>query len=125
MSTDAERTRTLRYEDPLPHAAGSFERTGVEQLQALIAGTTPPPPIAAHVGMDLVSVAEGDVVLTGVPDDSHDNPIGSVYAGFAATLLDSACGCAVHSTLPRPASDTRRWRSRSHCCGRSRSRPVQ
>ncbi|WP_154794779.1 PaaI family thioesterase [Occultella kanbiaonis] len=100
MTAEAERTRTLHYRDPLPQVARAFQRTGLEQLQAVIDGVVPPPPIAAHVGMGFVSVAEGDVVLTGIPDDSHYNPIGSVHAGFAATLLDSACGCAVHSTLP-------------------------
>ncbi len=38
--------------------------------------------------------------MTAVPDESHYNPIGSVHGGFFATVLDSACGCAVHSTLP-------------------------
>ena len=28
------------------------------------------------------------------------NPIGSIHGGVAATLLDSAMGCAVHTTLP-------------------------
>ena len=39
-------------------------------------------------------------MFTAVPDESHYNPIGSVHGGFYATLLDSVCGCAVHSTLP-------------------------
>lgn len=38
--------------------------------------------------------------MTAVPDESHYNPIGSVHGGFFATVLDSACGCAVHTTLP-------------------------
>lgn len=34
------------------------------------------------------------------PNESHYNPIGSVHGGFYVTLLDSVCGCAVHTTLP-------------------------
>lgn len=34
------------------------------------------------------------------PGEEHYNPIGSVHGGVYATLLDSAAGCAVHSTLP-------------------------
>jgi uncharacterized protein (TIGR00369 family) len=34
------------------------------------------------------------------------NPIGVVHGGVAATLLDSAMGCAVHSTLPAGARYT-------------------
>ena len=48
----------------------------------------------------LVSVEEGEAVFRGVPGEQHLNPIGSVHGGFAATLLDSALGCAVHTTLP-------------------------
>lgn len=74
--------------------------TGLEQLEAIASGTAPPPPMASHVGMSIVSLATGDVVFEGVPDETHYNPIGSVHGGFHATLLDSVCGCAVHSTLP-------------------------
>jgi uncharacterized protein (TIGR00369 family) len=38
--------------------------------------------------------------MTAKPDESHYNPIGSVHGGFFATVLDSMCGCAVHTTLP-------------------------
>jgi acyl-coenzyme A thioesterase PaaI-like protein len=36
------------------------------------------------------------------------NPIGVVHGGFAMTLLDSAWGCAVHTTLARGKWDWRR-----------------
>ena len=94
------RTKALDYVDPGPHIASAFALSGREQLQAIIDGDVPPPPIASHVGLGFVSVADGDVVLTAEPDDSHYNPIGTVHGGFAATVLDSACGCAAHSTLP-------------------------
>jgi uncharacterized protein (TIGR00369 family) len=38
-------------------------------------------------------------VFSGIPGEHAYNPIGSVHGGYAATLLDSACGCAVHSRL--------------------------
>lgn len=69
-------------------------------MRALIDGTVAPPPISSHIGLEFVSVAEGDVVMTAQPDESHYNPIGSIHGGFFATVLDSVCGCAVHSTLP-------------------------
>ncbi len=94
------RTKTLRYRAPSLHAADMFAQTGLEQLQAIIDGRVPAPPISSHIGLHFVSVADGDVVLTALPDESLYNPIGSVHGGFAATLLDSACGCAVHTTLP-------------------------
>jgi len=39
-------------------------------------------------------------VFAVTPQEFHYNPIGVVHGGLAATLLDSAMGCAVHSTLP-------------------------
>ena len=73
--------------------------SGLEQLRAIIAADTPPP-INTTMGFALVEIEEGRAVFEGSPDRSVYNPIGSVHGGYAATLLDSACGCAVHSSLP-------------------------
>jgi uncharacterized protein (TIGR00369 family) len=76
------------------------ELSGLDYMRALIAGEVPPPPIAELMGFDLVEVEEGYALFRGEPGEQHLNPIGSVHGGFAATLLDSALGCAVHTTLP-------------------------
>jgi uncharacterized protein (TIGR00369 family) len=76
------------------------EMSGLEYLRALIAGDAPPPPIGELMSFDLVEVDEGYALFRGEPGEQHLNPIGSVHGGFAATLLDSALGCAVHTTLP-------------------------
>jgi uncharacterized protein (TIGR00369 family) len=72
---------------------------GLTFLQAMIDGAHPAPPIARTLGFTLVRVAEGLAVFEGVPGEAHLNPIGTVHAGFAATLLDSCVACAVHTTL--------------------------
>ena len=51
------------------------------------------------LGFELAEVDEGRTVFTAVPGQQHLNPLGTVHAGLAATLLDSAMGAAVHSTL--------------------------
>lgn len=56
-------------------------------------------PMGEKLGFTLVEVERGRVVFEGMPDPSHFNPLGAVHGGYAATLLDSACGIAVHSTL--------------------------
>jgi uncharacterized protein (TIGR00369 family) len=76
------------------------EMSGLEHLQAMARGDLPPAPIALLFGLEPVEVEEGRVVFTATPEHRHYNPIGSVHGGFAATLLDSAMGCAVQSTLP-------------------------
>src|SRR5262249_9605727 len=59
----------------------------------------PPPPMARLMDIRLTEVSRGRAVFAATPSESHYNPLGVVHGGFAATLLDSAMGCAVHSTL--------------------------
>jgi uncharacterized protein (TIGR00369 family) len=72
--------------------------TGLEQLQRMLQGGHGPS-IGATLGFELVEVEEGRVVFAGTPGLHVYNPIGTVHGGYAATLLDSACGCAAHSRL--------------------------
>jgi uncharacterized protein (TIGR00369 family) len=74
--------------------------TGLELLRAIASGEAPGAPIAALMGFEAVEAEQGRVVFEATPTADLYNPIGSVHGGFAATLLDSAMGCAVHSTLP-------------------------
>ena len=74
---------------------------GLSFLKALVAGELPAPPIAQTMGFTLAEVEAGRAVFTGTPGFQHYNPIGSVHAGFAATLLDSCVACAVQTTLAK------------------------
>jgi uncharacterized protein (TIGR00369 family) len=72
--------------------------TGLEQLRSYLnAGRRPG--IGVSLDFKLIAVEEGLATFEGVPGEHAYNPIGSVHGGYAATLLDSACGCAVHSKL--------------------------
>jgi uncharacterized protein (TIGR00369 family) len=73
---------------------------GIDFVRAMFAGKLPAPPIMQTVE-PFDSIAEpGVVVFHSIPGFRHYNPIGSVHGGYAATLLDSAMGLAVHSALP-------------------------
>jgi uncharacterized protein (TIGR00369 family) len=97
---EAAQHKTITWVDPRPQAAESLTMSGIDYLQAMADGKLPPPPIASHINLEMVSVEPGVANMAATPDESHYNPIGSVHGGFAATLLDSVCGCAVQSTLP-------------------------
>ena len=56
------------------------------------------------MGFRGVEFEHGRAVFEMEPGPEHYNPIGSVHGGVALTLLDSAMGCAVHTTARRPAS---------------------
>jgi len=71
---------------------------GLTQVRALMSSGRKPG-ILRSLDFDLAEVEAGHVVFTGIPGEHAYNPIGTVHGGYAATLLDSACGCAVHSRL--------------------------
>src|ERR1051325_5605131 len=101
-----ERTRTITWEDPRALAKAAMGLSGMEYLQKIVSGELPPPPIGALLNFRIAELSEGRAVFTVEPAEYHYNPIGVVHGGVAATLLDSAMGCAVHSTLPAGASYT-------------------
>jgi len=74
--------------------------TGLELLTAASEGKIPPAPIGKTMGLSTMKVAEGHVTLHARADERHLNPLGGVHGGFAATVLDSVTGCAVHTLLP-------------------------
>lgn len=73
---------------------------GFELMTKIAAGELPGAPIASHFAMELAEVGRGTVTFRCQPDESHYNPIGAVHGGLVCTLLDSALGCATHTTLP-------------------------
>lgn len=73
--------------------------SGIEALEAIIAGKLPAPPIARTLNYGLVEAEPGRAVFAGVPSTDHYNPLSCVHGGYIATLLDSAMGCAVHTKL--------------------------
>jgi uncharacterized protein (TIGR00369 family) len=97
---DTDRSLTISWRDPRAAVERGRELSGLDYMRRLIAREFAPPPIAQLLGFTLVAVEEGAATFRGEPGEQHMNPIGSVHAGFAATLLDSAMGCAVHTTLP-------------------------
>ena len=72
---------------------------GIDYLRAILRREVPAPPIALLLGFELSELEPGRAVFTGTAGEHLYNPIGMVHGGYAATLLDSACGCAVHSRL--------------------------
>ena len=85
----AERTLTVTWRDPTELAGRARDSSGLDFLRGIISGELPTAPIQELLGFSLE------------PGEQHYNPIGSVHGGVAATLLDSAMGAAVHSTLPQ------------------------
>jgi len=97
----ATRHRDVTWEDPMVGAALAAGLSGLEFIRAVAEGRIPQAPIAALLGMTILRVEPGEVTF-GLDVGEHlYNPIGSVHGGVFCTLLDSAMGCAVHTSLER------------------------
>ncbi len=73
---------------------------GLAFFKKMMAGELPPPPLVALLGFRLVEVESGRVVFAGTPAETFYNGLGVAHGGYAATMLDSALGCAINSTMP-------------------------
>ena len=93
---------TQMVDEDLPPVRNETRRTmsGIEYLRKLMTGELPPSGMVQLLGLKLVEVDEGRVVFTVQPDERHYNGLGIAHGGFAATLLDSALGCAINSMMP-------------------------
>ena len=72
---------------------------GLGQLQAIEEGIVPPPPVMATIDMNRFHAERGTVTCGVQVQTFHYNPLGGVHGGMISTLLDTAAGCSVHSTL--------------------------
>jgi uncharacterized protein (TIGR00369 family) len=74
--------------------------SGLQVFEAIFAGELPAPPIGETMDFIPIHMEAGVAVFQGKPMQRHYNPLGTVHGGWYCTLLDSAVGCAVHTTLP-------------------------
>ena len=97
---DARDEVMMRAGPGVASAAQWAGRTGLEQMQAMLAGELPFAPIARTLDFSLIRVEPGVALFQGKPGPAHLNPMGGVHGGWFATMLDSALGCAVHTLMP-------------------------
>ncbi len=102
-ATADARQRSYTWDDPAIAAEAARTLDGLSFFREIMSGRLPAPPIMATLGITAVSFERGKAVFAVTPAEYHYNPIGSVHGGVYATICDSACGCAVHTTLPAGA----------------------
>jgi uncharacterized protein (TIGR00369 family) len=97
-SAETTRRLTLSWQDPAVSAAAGAQMAGLDYVRAIQTGEIPPPPMAVVMDYSIAELEEGRAVFEGEPGEEHYNVIGVVHGGYASTILDSALGCAVHTT---------------------------
>lgn len=103
MESNEKRSLLIEWTDPrviLDAVRSGRWATGLEMLRAMADGELPAPPIAALLGYGASEFDEGRAVFEGEMGEQHYNPMGVVHGGVAATLLDTALACAIHTRLP-------------------------
>ncbi|NTB87583.1 phenylacetic acid degradation protein [Agrobacterium tumefaciens] len=80
--------------------------SGMQQLEAVLRGDLPAPPMAGTLSFNMVEVGKGTVVFEAFPGAHLLNPMGTVHGGWALTLIDTVTGCAAHTLLPAGAGYT-------------------
>jgi uncharacterized protein (TIGR00369 family) len=89
----------VTWDDPAEALAAKRSEAGLTYLQQVVAGVYPAPPMGRLMNLRLTEIERGRAVFETIPEEYHYNPLGIVHGGLAATLLDSAMGCCVHSCL--------------------------
>ncbi len=96
----ALRERSYAWSDPVATASFGAGLSGMDFFAAMVEGRVPAPPIMHTLDFSGFSYDEGRVAVRLTPQEFHYNPLGSVHGGVFAALLDTVCGCAVHTKLP-------------------------
>lgn len=104
--SDPPRQRLLTWDDPLALTAQVRGLSGLDVLAQVVRGELPQWPMTRLMGLTLAEAAPGRAVVEATPAEWHYNPSGVVHGGFAATLLDTAVGCAVFTTIAAGQSYT-------------------
>ncbi|MEC9431266.1 MAG: PaaI family thioesterase [Pseudomonadota bacterium] len=102
MPAPMRRTRSYDYAVGGLNLEAAMRLTGLEYMQALVAGEFgDKPSITDTIGMSIPhSLGYGTASVDAEPGDWLLNPAGAVHGGFAATILDSVMGLAVHTAQP-------------------------
>jgi uncharacterized protein (TIGR00369 family) len=103
---DTKRSRTIEWTDPAVALPDLAALSGIEYLTRVRDGVLPAPPIGAVFGMTFGDIERGRFEVRCAPDEAFFNPLGMVHGGLACTMLDTAVGCAAHSTLEAGAGYT-------------------
>ncbi len=100
------RTRTVTWQDPALLLEGANGKTGLQLLTAIVRGELPQAPIGHTLDFRLVHAEDGLARFEGETGEHQYNPMGTVHGGWTSTLLDSAMGSAVMSTLDEKTAYT-------------------
>ena len=93
-------TSTVKDETPTGRNEARLRLSGLEYMRQLMGGELPPSGMTQLMNFRLVEVSEGRAVFTVKLDERHYNGLGIAHGGLAATLLDTATGCAINTMMP-------------------------
>lgn len=75
------------------------DQSGLEYMQAVVAGDIPMPAMAETIPMRCTAAEQGAVTFWARADSRHLNRSENVHGGFTATVMDSVTSCALRTAL--------------------------
>lgn len=99
-AAEEEAARALLAAPGVPRTDQVAGLSPMQVFDAISAGRLPQPPMGDTLDFIPIRIEPGKAIFQGRPNKRHYNPMGTVHGGWFAAMLDSALGCAVHSTLP-------------------------
>lgn len=99
ITQPSPRSLIVTWEDPVPVLQQLARLPGIEGVRAIASGAVPRPPLGELLDLSIPLAEAGRVTFALTPGEVHYNPMGTVHGGIIATLLDSAMGMSVQSTL--------------------------
>lgn len=106
IAAQPRRSLSFQWDDPNPSRAALRALSGLESIRAIQNGDVPPMPFAQVMGLSIPHAERGRVTFAFNPSELWENPMGTLHGGAIGTLLDSAMGMAVLSTLDQGVSFT-------------------
>lgn len=100
IPSEGRRERTVSWHDPIHAAPLGNGLSGLELMRGIRDGTLPAPPMARLIGFRCVTAEPGEIAMSLHYDPSLENLMGMAHGGVAATMLDTAMGCAASTVLP-------------------------
>jgi uncharacterized protein (TIGR00369 family) len=97
---ESRRERTVTWHEPGAVVPLVLGLSGLDVMRGIRDGSIPPPPMARLMGIRCVRAEAGEIEMQLDHDPSLENSMAMLHGGAAATLLDTAMGCAAHTTLP-------------------------
>ena len=101
MHPKHNKTKTFNYGDSFEAIKLSKDLSGLDYLKGMQNGEIPEAAAVSALEISIHEIDFGKANFEFTPQDFHYNAVGTVHGGVISTILDTAMGCTLMSTLTK------------------------